>query len=155
MGKLTLTVRVLLIVALLAAGSVALVHPTPTMAAVNLVQYGRGFSFYITINGADLQNAKVSTTAAWSCAWRAAGLIVTKYFSTVTTLKQVEEICWKCGIPLVPAAGLATTLLQTGFATKIYSIIRGYAKYATNNLYIFVCGGPDGPTPASWSVRWN
>jgi hypothetical protein len=155
MKQLTLTLRILLIVALLAAGSLTLLHPTPTMAAVNLVQYGRGFSFYITINGIDLQNAKVSTAAAWNCAWRAGGLIVAKYFSTVTTLKQVESICRQFGLLLPPAGGLATTLLQTGFATKIYLCIRSYAKYATNNLYIFVCGGPDGPTPASWAVRWN
>jgi hypothetical protein len=155
MKQLTLTVRILLIVALLAGGSVTLVHPTPTMAAVNFVQYGRGFSFYIDINGTDLQNAKVSTTAALNCAWRAAGLIVSRYFGYVKTLAQVESICRQFGLALPPAGGLAITLLQTGFAAKIYLCIRSYAKYATKDLYIFVSGGPDGPTPASWAVRWT
>ena len=155
MKQLTLTVRILLMVALLAAGTVAFVHPTPTMAAVNFVQYGRGFSFYIDINGADLQNAKVSTTAALNCAWTAAGLIVSRYFGYVKTLQQAQDIAKIFGITLVPAPALATTLLQTGLSAKIYLCIRSYAKYATKNLYIFVSGGPDGPTPASWAVRWT
>lgn len=157
MKQLTLTVRILLIVALLAGGSVTLVHPTPTMAAVNLVQYGQGFSFWIEINGTDLQAAKVSATAALGCATRAASQIVARYFWNVTSLTQLQGILKIFGISLAPVAGVATatTLLIAGFTAKIYSLIRSYAQYATNSLYIVVYGGFYGPTPAVWWVQWK